>query len=81
MSEWVQLLLEHAVALRKAGVLQIEMDGCKAILEPYHDELEALPEAIEDELFDNVRDPTDDPMTYLSKRVPGYRKRRKLSEQ
>lgn len=76
-AEWVQILLEHAVALRKAGVLEIEMDGCKAKLEPFYEtgEAEGRP-PIEDELFDNIRQPENDPMAYMSKRVPGYRRKR-----
>lgn len=76
-NSWVETLLAHAVALRKAGVLEIEYDGCKAKLEPFYEGLEPDAKPIEDELFDNIRNPSDDPMTYLSKRVPGYRKRRR----
>ena len=73
-TEWVKLLIGNARALRKAGVLSVDVDGCQAIFSPHTETFDQS--APEDE--DEDDDPMDDPSTFghQSGQAPSYHRGR-----
>ncbi len=68
-AEWLDLLIERADALRKAGVTHVDLGGCAVTLAPPPVEMPIerdRPEPAED------LDPLNDPATYADGRVPGF---------
>lgn len=76
-TEWVALLIAQAPALRRAGVLRVQLEGYQADLSPVQEEVTSASTdeaALEDAMHDRL-DPLDDPMTFgRGNHVPGFSK-------
>jgi hypothetical protein len=75
---WVDLLVDRAPALRKAGVLHLELTGCTVDLEPDPPDFSGGAEADDmkaqiDSMLDDRTDPLDDPSTYPGGHIPTLR--------
>ncbi len=68
--QWIELLVRKASALRKAGVLDVETDGCKATLAPIVPEMPDIIEPPTDGTRRYTTDPLADGMTYPGGVVP-----------
>ncbi len=67
---WIDLLIRKAKALREAGVLDVEIDGCKATLAPVPPEMPAIPTEPSDGQHGYHSDAMQDPMLYPGGVVP-----------
>ena len=73
-SDWLDLLIEKAPALREAGVLEIELDGCTVSLAPVAKEQEQwvpMPTTEEHSMGKHM-DALDDPDTFDGKGTQGF---------
>lgn len=67
---WIDLVIKRADDLRKAGVLQIGVDGASVTLGPLPID---LPEHTQPAAPEEYPDAFHDPATYPNGIVPGYR--------
>lgn len=75
-ARWLDVIVEKAPALRKAGVLRVEVDGFSAELAPY---AEPIRPALEKERDPEIEyeDPFDDPEMYglgPGAKTPGFQR-------
>lgn len=68
-AQWLELLIERAPQLRRAGVTRIALEGCTVDLAPVEPAAVHVPEE-EAELLD----PLDDPRTFPGGRMPTFQR-------
>lgn len=69
--EWIQLLIDKGPELRKAGILQLSLEGC--VLSPYQEDFQMEKDTPRKEDVD----PFEDPFLYglpPGSKVPSYSK-------
>lgn len=79
-AEMVEMLIEKAEALRKAGVTRLKLGDTEVVFDPYVPEPKT--EQVDPELDRMIASESYDPLksssTFIGGRVPGYRKPREF---
>lgn len=76
--EWIELIADRAADLRAAGVVQLELEGCKLTLAPPATTSDAAAAGEDDgraPLFVDDGDPLNDPATFAGGRLPRFPRR------
>lgn len=69
-AEWLALVAENAERLRRAGVSELELEGCTVRFTPFME-----PGRVETPLEESAMDPLDDPRTFPRGVMPAWPRR------